>query len=79
MSLSETIERLVLDGYKIRFEKQSKSSMTIILSNSRVFSCQGCYAGVMDDEDLRKILEYMKKDVDRSDAEYRAEKKGVLK
>ena len=75
MSLSKTIERLVLDGYKIRFEKQSKSSMTIILSNGRVFSCRGCYASVMDDEDLRGILEYMKKEVDRSDAEYRAEKK----
>ena len=79
MSLSKTIERLVLDGYKIRFEKQSKSSMTIVLSNGRVFSCRGCYTSVMDDEDLSKILEYMKKDVDRRDAEYRAEKKGVLK
>lgn len=79
MSLSETIKCLVLDGYTIKFEKQSKSSMTIILSNGRVFSCRGCYTGVMDDEDLRKILEYMKKDVDRSDAECRAEKKGVLK
>lgn len=77
MSLSETIKCLVLDGYAIRFEKQSKSSMTIFLSNGHVFSCRGCYTGVMDDEDLRKILEYMKKDVDRSDAECRAEKKGV--
>lgn len=79
MSLSETIKCLVRDGYKIKFEKQSKSSMTITLSNGRVFSCRGCYTSVMDDEDLRKILEYMKKDVDRSDAEYRAEKKEVLK
>lgn len=79
MSLSKTIERLVFDGYKIRFEKQSKSSMTIILSNGRVFSCRDSYTTVMDDEDLSKILEYMKKDVDRRDAEYRAEKKGVLK
>lgn len=61
MSLSETIKCLVLDGYAIRFEKQSKSSMTIFLSNGHVFSCRGCYTGVMDDEDLRKILEYMKK------------------
>lgn len=79
MSLSETIKCLVLDGYAIRFEKQSKFSMTIFLSNGHVFSCRGCYTGVMDDEDLRKILEYMKKDVDRSDAECRAEEKGVLK
>lgn len=79
MSLSKTIKRLVFDGYKIGFEKQSKSSMTITLSNGRVFSCRDSYTTVMDDEDLSKILEYMKKDVDRRDAEYRAEKKGVLK
>ena len=75
MSLSKTIERLVLDGYKIRFEKQSKFSMTIILSNGLVFICRSCYTSVMDDEDLSKILEYMKKDVDREDAEYRAERR----
>lgn len=79
MSLSEAIKCLVLDDYTIKFEKQSKSSMTITLSNGRVFSCRGCYTSVMDDEDLSKILEYMKKDVDRRDAEYRAEKKEVLK
>lgn len=79
MSLSETIERLVLDGYAIIFEKHSKSSMTITLSNGCVLSRRGCYTSVMDNEDLSKILEYMKKDVDRRDAEYRAEKKGVLK
>lgn len=74
MSLSKTIERLVLDGYKIGFEKQSKSSMTITLSNGRVFSCRDIHTSMMDDEDLRKTLEYMKKEVDRSDAEYRKEK-----
>lgn len=79
MSLSETIKCLVLDGYAIRFEKQSKSSMTITLSNGRVFSCCDWYTHIVEDEDLSKILEYMKKDVDRRDAEYRAEKKGVLK
>lgn len=77
MSLSETIKCLVLDGYTIKFEKQSKPSMTITLSNGRVFSCGDCYTSVMNDEDLSKFLEYMKKDVDRRDAEYRAEKKGV--
>lgn len=75
MSLSETIKCLVQDGYKIRFEKQSKSSMTIILSNGRVFSCRDSYTSVMDDEDLRKTLEYMKKEVDRRDAEDRKESK----
>lgn len=77
MSLSETIKCLVRDGYKIGFEKQSKSSMTITLSNGRVFSCRDSYTTVMDDEDLSKILEYMKKDVDRRDAEYRKEKRDV--
>ena len=79
MTLSVTIKCLVLDGYKIRFEKQSKSLMTIIFSNGRVFSCQDCYTSVMNDEDLRKILEYMKKEVEREDAEYRAETKGISK
>lgn len=77
MSLSETIKCLVLDGYAIIFERHSESSMTITLSNGCVFSCRGCYTGVMDDEDLSKILEYMKKDVDRRDAEYRKEKRDV--
>lgn len=77
MSLSETIKCLVRDGYKIKFEKQSKSSMTITLSNGRVFSCRDSYTTVMDDEDLSKILEYMKKDVDRRDAEYRKKKRDV--
>lgn len=77
MSLSETIKCLVLDGYAIRFEKQSKSSMTIFLSNGHFFSCRDSYTTVMDDEDLSKILEYMKKDVDRRDAEYRKEKRDV--
>lgn len=49
--------------------------MTIVLSNGRVFSCRDSYTSVMDDEDLRKTLEYMKKEVDRSDAEYRKEKR----
>ena len=79
MSLSETIKCLVQDGYQIRFELRSRFLMTIILSNGRVFSCRDSYTSVMDDEDLRKTLEYMKKEVDRSDAEYRAEKKEVLK
>lgn len=79
MSLSETIKCLVLDGYAIRFEKRSKSSITIILSNGHVFSCCDWYTYVVEDEVLSKILECMKKDVDLSDAEYRAEKKGVLK
>ena len=74
MSLSETIKCLVRDGYKIKFESRSRFSMTIILSNGRVFTCRDSYTSVMDDEDLRKILEYMKEEVDRSDAEYRKEK-----
>lgn len=77
MSLFETIKCLVQEGYKIGFESNSRFLMTIILSNGHVFSCRGCYTGVMDDEELRNTLEYMKKEVDRSDAEYRAEKKGV--
>lgn len=48
--------------------------MTIILSNGRVFICRDSHTSMMDDEDLRKTLEYMKKEVDRSDAEYRKEK-----
>ena len=79
MSLFETIECLVRDGYKIKFESQSRFLMTIILSNGRVFSCWHIHTSMMNEEDLRKTLEYMKKDVDRRDAEYRAEKKGVLK
>lgn len=75
MSLSETIKCLVQDGYKIGFESRSRFLMTIILSNGRVFSCRDSYTSVMDDEDLRKTLEYMKKEVDRSDAEYRKESK----
>ena len=74
MSLSETIKCLVQDGYKIKFESRSRLSMTIILSNGRVFTCRDSYTSVMDDEDLRKTLEYMKKELDRSDAEYRKEK-----
>lgn len=74
MNLSETIKCLVQDGYKIGFESNSRFLMTIILSNGRVFSCRDNYTSVMDDEDLRKTLEYMKKEVDRSDAEYRKEK-----
>lgn len=79
MSLFETIKCLVRDGYQIKFESRSRFSITITLSNGRVFSCRDSYTSVMDDEDLRKTLEYMKKEVDRSDAEYRAEKKEVLK
>lgn len=75
MTLSETIKCLVEDGYKIRFESNSRFLMTIILSNGRVFSCRDSYTSVMNDEDLRGILEYMKKDVDREDAEYRAERR----
>lgn len=75
MNLSETIKCLVQDGYKIGFESNSRLLMTIILSNGRVFSCRDSYTSVMDDEDLRKTLEYMKKEVDRSDAEYRKESK----
>lgn len=74
MSLSETIKCLVQDGYQIRFESQSRFLMTITLSNGRVFSFRDSYTSVMDDEDLRNTLEYMKKEVDRSDAEYRKEK-----
>lgn len=75
MSLSETIKCLVQDGYKIHFESNSRLLMTIILSNGRVFICRDSYTSVMDDEDLRKTLEYMKKEVDRRDAEYRRESK----
>ena len=74
MSLSETIKCLVQEGYKIRFESNSRFLMTIILSNGRVFICWDSHTSMMDDEDLRKTLEYMKKVVDRSDAEYRKEK-----
>lgn len=49
--------------------------MTIILSNGRVFGCWDIHTSMMDDEDLCKTLEYMKKEVDRSDAEYRKEKR----
>ena len=75
MNLSETIKCLVQDGYKIGFESNSRLLMTIILSNGRVFSCWDIHTSMMDDEDLRKTLEYMKKEVDRSDAEYRKESK----
>lgn len=74
MSLFETIKCLVQDGYQIRFESRSRFLMAITLSNGRVFSCRDSYTSVMDDEDLRKTLEYMKKELDRSDAEYRKEK-----
>ena len=76
MSLSETIKCLVQDGYKIGFESNSRFLMAITLSNGRVFSCWDIHTSMMDDEDfLRKTLEYMKEEVDRSDAEYRREKK----
>ena len=75
MSLFETIKCLVRDGYKIKFESNLRFLMTIILSNGRVFSRWDIHTSMMDDEDfLRKTLEYMKKEVDRSDAEYRKEK-----
>ena len=74
MNLSETIKCLVQEGYKIRFESNSRFLMTIILSNGRVFICRDSHTSMMDDEDLRKTLEYMKEEVDRSDAEYRKEK-----
>ena len=74
MSLSETIKCLVQEGYKIRFESNSRFLMTIILSNGHVFICRDSHTSMMDDEDLRKTLEYMKEEVDRSDAEYRKEK-----
>lgn len=75
MGLSETIKCLVQDGYRIRFESGSRFLMTIILSNGRVFGCWDIHTSMMDDEDLCKTLEYMKKEVDRSDAEYRKEKR----
>lgn len=75
MRAFNAISDLARSGYKVQFQSAFIDSIKVTLSKGSIF----CSRGIdpifdLSDEDFCIMLEYMKEEVDRMDADYRKEK-----
>ena len=75
MRVFNAISDLARFGYKVQIQSPSINSIKVILSKGSIFCARGIDPiSDLSDEDFCIMLEHMKEEVDRMDAEYRKEK-----
>ena len=75
MRVFSAISALARSGYKVQVQSSSINSIKVILSKGSIFCARGIDPiSDLSDEDFCIMLEYMKEEVDRMDADYRKEK-----
>lgn len=75
MSALSVISNLARSGYKVQIQSPSINLIKVILSKGSIICARGIdFISDFSDEDFCIMLEYMKEEVDKMDAEYRKEK-----
>lgn len=76
MRVFNAISDLARFGYKVQIQSPSINSIKVILSKGSIFCARGIDPiSDLSDEDFCIILEHMKEEVNRMDADYRKEKR----